>query len=721
MSKSSSSVKTTVVKIIIVSFITLFAGGGLFTLWAITLPIPDFDSFFREQKITQSTKLYDRTGKVLLYDVHGTIRRTVVPFDQISPYAKKATIAIEDADFYTHAGIKPTAIIRANLVNLMSGGIRQGGSTITQQVLKNVLLTEDRRLSRKLKELILAPKLERTLTKDQILALYLNVIPYGGTIYGIEEASNQFFHKKASELTLAESAYIAALPQAPSFYSPYGPNKDRLIARKNLVLKRMLEEKYITQAEYDQARQERVTFNRPDGRGIKAPHFVFYVKSYLEEKYGKEAVENKGFRVITTLDWELQKKAEETVSKYGDINERQFNARNASLVAIDPKTGHILSMVGSRDYFDVDNDGNFNIAIAHRQPGSSFKPFVYAAAFNKGYTPETAIFDLPTEFDVGCSPEGFPIRPDAKCYHPQNYDDKFMGPMTFRTALAQSRNIPAIKVLYLTGINSAIKLAEDLGITTLGDPRRYGLTLVLGGGEVSLLEMTSAYSVFANEGIRNPHMSILRIEDNKGKVIEEFKEEPKEAIPANTARLISNVLSDNNARIPAFGANSPLHFPGRDVAAKTGTTNDYRDTWIIGYTPNLAVGAWVGNNDNSPMEKKVAGMIVAPMWSAFMQQALAELPDERFTPPEPINQDLKPVLRGSWQVDGQTHSILHWVDKDNPLGAPPSNPWSDGQYHLWEAPIQAWLNGRQPLPALSSTTLPVIPGLIIPSTTTIPN
>ncbi len=720
MSKNSSSVKTTVVKIIIVSFIALFAGGGLFTLWAITLPIPDFDSFFREQKISQSTKLYDKTGQVLLYDVHGTVRRTVVPFDQISPYAKKATIAIEDADFYTHKGIKPTAIIRANLVNLMSGSIEQGGSTITQQVLKNVLLIDDRRLSRKLKELILAPKLERTLTKDQILALYLNAIPYGGTIYGIEEASNQFFHKKAIDLTLAESAYIAALPQAPSYFSPYGQHKDQLIARKNLVLKRMLAEGHISKTEYDQARQERVTFNRPDGKGIKAPHFVFYVKSYLEEKYGKEAVESKGFRVITTLDWELQKKAEEVVAKYGDINEKQFNAHNASLVAIDPKTGQILSMVGSRDYFDIENDGNFNIALAHRQPGSSFKPFVYASAFNKGYTPETAIFDLPTEFDVGCSPAGFPIRADAKCYHPQNYDDKFMGPMTFRSALAQSRNIPAIKVLYLSGVSSAIKLAQDLGITTLGDPRRYGLTLVLGGGEVSLLEMTSAYGVFANDGIRNPHVNILRVEDNKGKVIEEFKEEPKEAIPANTARLISNVLSDNNARIPAYGATSPLYFPGRDVAAKTGTTNDYRDTWILGYTPNLAVGAWVGNNDNSAMEKKVAGMIVAPMWNAFMQQALAYIPDEHFTPPEPLGADLKPVLKGAWQVNGQVHSILHWVNKDDPLGAPPANPWSDNQYSLWEAPIQAWLGGQQILAPLSSSTLPGIPGLILPNASTTP-
>lgn len=676
---------------------------GVSVIWAATIEIPDFDSYFKERVITESTKIYDRTGEILLYDVNGGIRRTVVSLNDISMNAKKATVAIEDAEFYSHAGIKPSAMVRALLVDIATGEIQQGGSTITQQVIKNTLLTRDKKISRKIKEIVLALKLEQIMSKDEILGLYFNETPYGGNIYGIEEASLAFFGKQAKDLTLAEAAYLAALPQAPTFYSPYGNHRDRLDTRKNLVLKRMVDLGFITQEEANTAKEEKVTFKPPTNSSIKAPHFVFYILEYLEDKYGREAVETQGFKVITSLDWELQSKAEEIVYRYGAENVTKYNANNAAMVATDPKTGQILVMVGSRDYFNTDNDGNFNIALANRQPGSAFKPFVYATAFQKGYTPETVVFDLKTEFSTNCPPT---------CYSPINYDDKFLGPITFRTALAQSRNIPAVKALYLAGINSVLDNAKRFGITTLNDRNRYGLTLVLGGGEVSLLELTSAYGVFANDGIRNPIASILKIENSQGETLEEWESDPKVAIDENIAREISNILSDNNARAGTFGLNSPLYFPGYDVAAKTGTTNDYRDAWIMGYTPNIAVGAWAGNNDNTPMDKQIAGFIVAPMWNEFMRNFLSSRPSESLPSPKPLNEDLKPVLRGYWQgsevengnVVVNVHDILHWVDKSNPNGPIPRNPQNDPQYKLWEEPVQQWLQGRNVnSPSISSS------------------
>jgi 1A family penicillin-binding protein len=688
--------------------------SGIFILWISTLKIPDLSSF-EKRKIAQSTKIYDRTGEIALYDIHEDAQRTIVAFEDISRNIKNATVAIEDAEFYDHKGIKPKSILRAIIANITTGGYSQGGSTITQQVIKKSVLTDQKTITRKIKEWVLALKLERILTKDQILALYLNEVPYGGNMYGVEEASKTYFGKDAKDVTLAEAAYIAALPQAPSYYSPYGNHKDKLVQRKNLVLKKMLEYGFITQGEYRQATQEEVAFLKSGSRGIKAPHFVLFVKDLLIERYGEQAVEENGYRVITTLDYSLQQKAEEIVKKYALENEKGFNAENAALTAVDPKTGDILVMVGSRDYFDKNIDGNFNITIAHRQPGSSFKPFVYAAAFNKGYTPDTVLFDVPTEFSTSCNPDGTPKFDGATCYKPKNYDDKFFGPLTIRQALAQSRNVPAVKALYLAGLSESLRLAKDMGIDSLTDINRYGLTLVLGGGEVSLLDMTGAYGVFANDGVRLPHRAILRVEDNKGNVIEEFTQMPTQVVSADVARQISSILSDNNARFPAFDLASPLYFPGRDVAAKTGTTNDYRDAWIIGYTPQLAVGAWAGNNDNSPMEKKVAGYIVAPLWNAFMKEALATFPNEPFRQPEPIDQTIKPILRGIWQgnqivpleslgndkdrlesrqerIVPDVHSILYWVDKNDPRGPIPENPYNDPQFSSWEYGVKKWIS-----------------------------
>jgi len=667
--------------------IILFVLGGITIVWAVNLDIPDLNNF-HERDIVESTKIYDRTGKVVLYDVHGNIKRTVVPFTDISDYMKQATVAIEDNRFYQHHGIDPQGILRALIVDIGSGQFTQGGSTITQQVIKNALLSQDKNVTRKIKEVILAIKLEKIMKKDEILSAYLNEEPYGGSIYGIEEASESFFGTSAKDLTLAQAAYLAALPKAPTYFSPYGQHQEQLKARKNLVLTKMTELTMITPEEAAAAKKEEVEFlQRTDG-GIKAPHFVDFVRSYLEEKYGKDAVEQDGYRVITSLDWKMQSQAQEIVARYAKENEIKFNARNAALVAIDPKTGQILTMVGSRDYFDRDNEGNFNVATASRQPGSAFKPFAYATAFMKGYTPDTILFDVPTEFDTSCTALSVPTRPNASCYNPENYDGVFRGPISMRNALAQSVNIPSVKVMYLAGITNAIKTARTMGVTGLSNSNQYGLSLALGGGEVSLLDMVSAYSVFANDGVRNPYAFILKIEDSTGKTLEEYNQNPERVIPEQTARQISDVLSDNIARAPAFGDSSYLYLPGYSVAVKTGTTNDYRDAWIIGYTPELVVGAWAGNNNNTPMEKKVAGFIIAPLWNAFMKDALPSFLNESFIPPTPTSQDIKPVLRGVWQ--GNIHSILYFVDPNNPLGNQPSNPDNDSQFHLWETPVLLW-------------------------------
>lgn len=709
---------------------------GVGILWAANLKIPDFRAL-ADQEMVQSTKIFDRTGQIMLLNTGENVRRTVVSSDEISLNIKNATVAIEDSEFYQHRGVKPTAIIRAMLANLKAGESAQGGSTITQQVIKNSLLTQDKTYSRKLKEAILALKLEKVFNKDEILSLYLNSSPYGGNIYGIEEATQTFFGKRSSDVDLAEAAYLAALPQAPTYFSPYGNHKEALETRKNLVLRRMRELGFITKELEEATAKEKVSFLPQNNFTVKAPHFVFYVRQYLEDKYGKEAVEKGGFKVTTTLDWQMQQKAEEIVKTFAPINETNFNAHNAGVVGIDPKTGKILIMVGSRDYFEKNDYANYNVTLAHRQPGSSFKPFVYATAFKKGYTPDTVLFDLPTQFQTTCSPIVNDPK-DAKkteCYSPQNYDGLFRGPMTLRSALAQSINIPAIEVLYLAGIRDALATARDMGITTLLGANHYGLTLVLGGGEVTPLELTDAYATFANDGIYNPAVAIEKVEDNTGKVLEQYTANPTRALEPEVARTISDILSDNEARAPSYGSNSPLYFASQDVAIKTGTTNDYRDMWTVGYSPNLALGIWVGNNDNTSMKKNVAGFVVAPMWRKIFDAASVNLPKENFVRPiyaYKTDPNTKPVLKGIWQggqtysIDtisgklatsltppetrkdipiGSVHSILHWLDKDDPNGPAPSNPDSDPQYKYWETPVQLWALGKG-LITNASTTIP---------------
>tara|TARA_B100000745_G_scaffold300485_1_gene254692 strand:+ start:463 stop:2544 length:2082 start_codon:yes stop_codon:yes gene_type:complete len=678
-------------RVLALFFGTGFLMTGILILWVALLPTPDLNAF-EERKVVQSTKIYDRTGEVLLYDLSQDVKRSLVPLSDISPYIQNATIALEDDRFYDHFGVRPIAFVRAILVNITKGSFAQGGSTITQQVVKNSILTIDKSISRKLKEWIIAIKLEQVYSKDQILSVYLNESPYGGNLYGAEEASRAFFGKSSNDVTLAEAAYLAALPKAPTFYSPYGNNRDKLEERKNFALLRMSQLGFITEEEHESAKTEDVTFLLRGDQGIKAPHFVFYVQEKLEELYGPRVIEEGGLTVITTLDFDLQVKGEEIVNRYALANAERHDAENAAIIAIDPTNGEILTMVGSRDYFDTEIDGNFNIALAERQPGSTFKPFVYVQALREGYTRDTILFDLPTQFSASCDSDKF--ESDDECYSPGNYDDLFRGPMKLIDALAQSVNVPAVKALYLVGIQDVINLASRMGLTTLTDPDRYGLSLVLGGGEVQLIDITSAYGVFATNGVRNDEFAIKEIRDKNGDIVYESSLSPKVVLEEAAAKELNFMLSNNEARTPAFGANSPLHFAGYDVAAKTGTTNDYRDAWIIGYTPNIAVGAWAGNNDNRPMDKQVAGFIIAPLWNEFMREALLTRPRAFFSETPPVPQDIKPILRGVWNVENNIgHSILHYVDKNNPRGPQPLLPGNDSQYAHWEYSVQNWLFG----------------------------
>ncbi len=696
-----------------VSLFLLFAFLGIIVLGGALLwfskDLPDPDKLI-ERNLPLATKIYDRSGESLLYEIHGDQNRTFIPFEKIPAYAIHATIAMEDKTFFQHKGFSLWGIFRGVIISKLKDGRTQGGSTITQQFIKNAILSNERTIQRKIKELILAWRIEKKFSKNEILQLYFNEIPYGSTAYGIEAASNLYFGKSASDINIAESAILAALPKAPTYYSPYGSHKDKLINRQQYILKLMKDQGYIDEQEYEDALSEELVFTKRY-ENIKAPHFVMYVKEILTLKYGEKMVEQGGLKVITTLDLYKQEKAEEAVAQFAEINEENHNAKNASLVAIDAKTGQILSMVGSRDYFDLENDGNVNVAIRLRQPGSSLKPLVYALSFESGYTPDTILYDAKTDFGVY----------GAEKYSPNNYDNVFRGPVTIRKSLAGSLNVPAVKALYLTGIDKVLDQGKELGYTTLDDKSRFGLSLVLGGGEVKLLEHTGAYAAFARDGIYHPVTGILRVEDSKGEFIEEYKEKEKRIISAQAVRLLNSILSDNSARAYAFGENNLLNLGDRPVCAKTGTTNDYKDAWTIGYTPSLAVGVWGGNNSGEEMKRGAGGSkVAAPIWHKFMESVLGKAGDgepiEQFIKPDEIKTD-KPVLIGvkaeeeTLKIDkfsqklateytpeeaieekifNQFHSILHYVDKNNPQGENPENPESDPQYKKWEEAIIEW-------------------------------
>lgn len=632
-----------ILKICLLGFIALFfMGAGIFIYYAKDLPIPEK---FIEREFVESTKIYDRTGEILLYEMYKEERREIVSLENISEYLKQAVIATEDAKFYSHHGIDFTGILRSFKLNFSIGKPTYGGSTISQQLIRSTFLTLEKSADRKIKEIILTLEMERRYEKNQILEWYLNQIPLGVNIYGAESAARIYFQKNAKDLTLAEAACLTAIIKSPTYYSPFGKNIDALLGRKDYVLDRMAILNFITKEQAQEAKKEELTFPLTS-RTIKAPHFVLDIQQYLLDKYGETFLKEGGFKIYTTLDWELQEIAE-TAIKEGAERNKANNAHNASLVAINPKTGEVLSMVGSVDWFadpypenctsgkDCLLDPKLNVATYRigRQPGSAFKPFVYATAFSAGYNSEYIVIDEPTNFG----------RWGDKDYEPQNYDGLFRGPVTLRQALAQSLNIPAVKtLLYLAGLEESLNTARSLGITTLNRPSSfYGPAIVLGGGEVRLLDITSAYGVFGNEGfLVQPH-SIIKIEDSKGNIIEKNNKTPRQVLKKEAAQIINDVLSDNNARAPMFGYNSNLYIPGYQVAAKTGTTNDYKDAWTIGYTPSLSVGVWVGNNNNAKMSAKASVTLAGYTWKIFMTKALSKFLKEDFNPPPIIEEKIE--------------------------------------------------------------------------------
>ncbi|MFA6382422.1 MAG: PBP1A family penicillin-binding protein [Candidatus Buchananbacteria bacterium] len=699
------------------------AGGavalvGLFSIIMLAWIAKDLPNPNRiiDRSVALSTKIYDRTGEKVLYDVHGSQKRTFIKLEEVPKYLVDATITAEDRQFYQHGGISVTGIIRSFLKNIFTGS-KVGGSTLTQQLVKNAILSPEKTYTRKIKEVILSYQIEKKFSKTEILQMYFNEITYGSVAYGAEAAAQTYFGKSVKDTTLAEAVILAALPQAPSYYSPYGSHADALFARQQYILDSMVELGYITKNQAEEAKNQKVEFKK-SSESILAPHFVMYVKEYLTEKYGEQVVEQGGLKVITTLDLYKQEIAEEAIKKAADSNAKKYNANNAALVALDPKTGQILALVGSKDYFadpapadctpgkTCAFDPQTNIVTSLRQPGSSFKPIVYAAAFKKGYPPTTVLYDVNTVF----------INYDGRNYEPKNYDLTEHGPVTMAKALAGSLNIPAVKTIYLTGVDRVIDLAESLGYTTLKERSRFGLSLVLGGAEVSLLEHTNAYAVFAREGEWHPTAAILEVDDKDGNVLEKFEPKEKKVLETQVARQINKITSDNDLRSYIFGENNYLHLDNRPVGAKTGTTNDYHDAWTMGYTPSLAVGVWVGNSNAEAMKRGADGSVVAaPIWHSFMSQVLGNTPAEAFQDPEPVQTD-KPVLNGELvngitvkvnksngklatnltpesQVEERTyrqvHSILYYINKDDPMGntLPDHN---DPQYLRWEDAVQKW-------------------------------
>lgn len=627
---------------IILGFFTTLAAFWLFTK---DLPRPER---FGEGFIPESTKIFDRSGKVLLYELASEEKRTYLSFDKISPYLKKAILVTEDDDFYKHRGIDLKSLARAIIYDLKLGQPAQGASTLSQQLIRTYFLTKNKTLKRKTQEIVLTLELERRYPKDKIFEWYLNLIPFGSNIYGVESASRAFFKKSAQDISLAQAATLAGVIKAPTHLWPYGPNLPELMGRKTFILTRMQTAGIINPDDFKKANEEKIEFAK-ELSPIKAPHFVMFLKERLEKKYGGEFLTTAGWKIYTTLDMGLQEIGETLVNEHLETL-KSYNANNAALVAINPKNGDLLAMVGSKDYFASSSPANCepgischfdpqtNVATSLRQPGSAFKPIVYVQAFMDGYTPSSMVDDSLTEFNPKCPPSA-DLEYDlnrAPCYHPQNYDGAFKGLISFRSALAQSRNVPAVKVLEMIGLKKVLALAKELGINSLTEEKNYGLALVLGGGEVKLLEITAAYTVFANDGIKSPLNYILKIEDKNGNQIESSKKTQWRVLPAQAVRQLNSVLSDNEARAPMFGYNSPLFLEKYQAAAKTGTTQKNHDAWCVGYTPNLTVGVWAGNNDNAPMTKAGGVFAAAPIWKNFMLKALSQLPRETFPGPGPI-------------------------------------------------------------------------------------
>lgn len=654
-------------------------------------------------KYKDATRIYDRKGE-LLYSVYQNENRTYVPLKNISPLLQKATIAIEDKNFYKNSGFSITGYLRAIRNILFFRGI-SGGSTITQQLVKNVLLTPERSIPRKIKELILSIQVDKRYSKDQILEMYLNNISYGGAAIGVEAASETYFGKKAGELDLAQAAFLAGLPQSPSLYSPFGGQKYYL-DRTQAVLTQMVKNGYTSQKDADQAFAElkAYKFAQKETAGIKAPHFVMYIKNLLAKQFGEQVVDTGGLQVTTTLDYKIEQKAEQIVKdEIGKL--KGYHVTNGAAMVTDPKTGEILAMVGSKDYFDKKNNGNFNVALSpNRQPGSSLKPIMYAVSFEKGYTPATMVMDVKTDFPTG---------PGQPMYSPVNYDGRYRGPVQIRFALGNSLNVPAVKMLARVGIQPVMQKAYEMGIEnwkpTPANMAGVGLSLVLGGRETSLYDEMTAYGAFATEGIRHDLNGILKVTDSKGKVLYEAqKSQGQRVLGQDVSFLISHILLDNNARTMEFGPNSYLVVPGKTVSVKTGTTDEKRDNWTIGYTPSYVVGVWVGNNDYSPMNQAISSGVTgaSPIWNKIMSFVLQGKPDEYPKKPDNVMAMQIDALGGGLPHGGQPTRSEYFIKGTEPTAESPIYKSKDGKNYLvfyeddpvskdgvnrWEQGILAWI------------------------------
>ncbi len=670
----------------IVITLSVLVVGGIIYVGYLYVTLPKISNI-SDIQVAQSTKIYDRTGTILLYEIHGDENRTSIPSEQIPDVIKQATVAIEDNNFYTSPVFDWRGILRALFADVTTLHFNQGGSTITQQLVKNVLLTSQKTLNRKIQELILAWQIERNYSKDQILTLYLNQIPYGQGAYGIEAASELYFGVPASSLTLEQASLLAAIPQAPTYYSPWGAHVSDLKTRWKSVLQAMYSSGDITEAQLTYAEANYPVVLPESAQGIHAPHFVTYVEDYLAQEYGDSLLSQGGLTVITSLDMNIQTDAEKAVSDGVARNTALYGARNAALVALDPTTGQILAMVGSADYFDNSNDGQFNVITQGlRQPGSSIKPFVYLTAFQQGLTPDTIVWNVPTEFTTNnpsCPAVVNFNNINKACYHPVNFEGTFTGPMTLAQALAQSVNVPAVQVLYLAGLNNVIPNLESFGISTITDPAQVGLSLVLGGADVKPIELAQAYGVLATEGVKHTLAPILKVTDSNGNVLYQYADQSSQVVDPQYPRLINNILADPSLRAPLFGQSLSLtEVQGHQVALKTGTTNNYVDAWAVGYTPNFVGLVWAGNNDNTPLTSQGSSILAAvPMWHEFMTAALQNYPLLTFNKPAPIY-ETNPILKGQL-IAGQQHSILYYLGRVN-----------DPEYVNWETAVGSWLENN---------------------------
>jgi len=673
----------------------------LFIWYGRDLPTPEK---LAQLNLSQSTRILDRNGTVL-YDIYSNENRTYVPLSKIPKYLQEGTISIEDKNFYTNSGYSITGYIRSVLNILLLRGL-SGGSTITQQLVKNTLLTSEQSIPRKIKEFILSLEVDKLYSKNKILELYLNVAPYGGANVGVETAAEGYFGKKAEDLDLVECAILAGLPQSPSYYSPYGNYPKAYVDRATSVLRRMREDGYITTKQENDADKQlpKVTFQSKN-ETIKAPHFDFYVKDQLIQKFGEAAVESGGLQVKTSLDYNIQKQAEDIVKKE-IAADKYLSVGNGAAMVTNPKTGEILAMVGSEDYFDTKNDGNFNAALGLRQPGSSLKPITYAVGLSKGYTASTLFMDVPINFKATDS---------EKDYIPVNYDGKYRGPIQMRFALANSINIPAVEMLGMVGIKNVMQQAYDMGISdwqpTDVNMKTVGYSLVLGGRDVRLIDEMEAYGVFANEGLKQPLVSILEVDDAKGNVLYKYSQPSSQRVLSQEVSfIISHILLDNSARSMEFGPYSQLVVAGHpSVAVKTGTTNDIRDNWTLGYTPSYVVGVWVGNNDNAPMSKVSSGITgAAPIWNKIMSAVLKikGKKDEPFQKPDNVVALQIDAFAGGLPKDGQPNRSEYFIKGTEPQAVSPVYFTKDGKNYYrftlkdpistdgknrWQDGVNAWI------------------------------